>query len=211
MNYFFSKIFGCLFFVCLGLSTIAQTTPPSNPSYNNFLYDKKGTYRLLAETVLPVSFGIPMFYLAKGFIKKDRDLQILGLKYVGALVINEVMTDFVKYSIYKNNNIQTGFFSNPPRGDQIITSLPSRHSTTAFNTAATFSINNPKWYYVVPSYIWASSVVYARHEVGENYTTNLVGSVLIGAGSAYLNRFLIKILFEKKKKDKVMNNYLILK
>ena len=197
MNYFFSKIFGCLFFVCLGLSAIAQTTPPSNPSDNTFLYDNKGPNSVLAETVLPVSFGIPMFYLAKGFIKKDRELQILGLKYVGALLINEVMTDFVKYSVYKNKQIETGFFSNP-RGDQIITSLPSRHS-------------NPKWYYVVPSYIWASSVVYARHEVGEDYSTNLVGSVLIGVGSAYINHFLIKALFEKKKKDKVMNNYLILK
>lgn len=184
--------------------------PTTNPPKLDFLSNDDGAFRLLSESVIPVSAGLPIFYLTKGFIKKDKELQMIGFQYAGTLIINEVLTDFIKYSAYSNYGIPTGFFTNPP-GNKIITSIPSRHGTYAFATAANISMQNPKWYVVVPAYLWASGVVYSRYQFGENYITNLAGSVLIGVGSAYLNRFLIKTLFAKKKKEKIMNNYLLLK
>ncbi len=210
MNQLIKRILGCLSFLFLSYYAIAQSTPPSNPSNNIFLYENQGAYTLFANSIYPISFGLPFFYLTKGLIKKDKELQLKGLRYTGGLIINELVTDFIKASIYKQQNVNTGFFSNP-LGQYTIVSLPSRHSTTAFNTAATFAINNPKWYYVVPSYLWASGVVYSRSQLGENYSSNFVGAVLIGVGSAYLNHYLYKSLFEKKKKEKFMNNYLLLK
>jgi membrane-associated phospholipid phosphatase len=206
------KKINILFFSFLSFSYYAfgQNAPSSNPSNNTFLSDNKGVYTVFANTIYPISFGLPFFYLTKGLIKKDKELQLKGLKYTGGLIVNELITDFVKASIYKQNTINTGFFSNP-QGQYIIPSIPSRHSTTAFNTAATFAIYNPKWYYVIPSYLWASGVVYSRFQIGENYSTNIAGAVIIGVGSAYLNYFLYKAIFEKKKKEKFLNNYLLLK
>jgi len=210
MKIFITRYFGCIIFILFGFSAISQTIPSANPNPNSFLYETNAAYRILSESVIPVSIGLPVFSLAKGFATKNKELQIEGAKYLGALIINEVITDFVKYSVYKNRNITTGFFANPT-GPETITSLPSRHGTAAFANAATFSINHPKWYVVIPSYLWASSVVYSRTQMGENYTTNLAGSIIIGVGSAYLNHFLFKALFEKKRKQKIMNNYLLLK
>ena len=210
MILYLKKTLICLVFLTFSLFAFSQTTPASDPSYHTFLNDYNGAYNMFANSIFPVSFGLPLFYLSKGLLKKDKDLQLKGLNYAGGLIINELFTDFVKSSVYKNRTIATGFFSNP-LGPYIIPSIPSRHSTTAFNTAATFAIYNPKWYYVIPSYMWASGVTISRSQLGENYSTNFAGSVIIGVGSAYLNHFLYKALFEKKKKEKFLNNYLLLK
>jgi len=207
---YLKKTLICLVFLTFSFFAFSQSTPSSDPSYHTFLYDYNGVYNIAANSIYPISFGLPLYYLSKGLLKKDKDLQLKGLNYAGGLIVNELFTDFVKKSVYSQRSIPTGFFSNP-LGPYIIPSIPSRHSTTAFNTAATFAIYNPKWYYVLPSYLWATGVMVSRSQLGEDYSTNFAGCVIIGVGSAYLNHFLYKALFEKKKKEKFLNNYLLLK
>ena len=196
--------------IALLFSTIISSQGSGNTPSNPPVYSSKMPYQIFAETVIPVSASIPIYSLVKGLIKNDRESLIIGYQYTSTLIINEVITDVIKHSVYSGYGINSGFLTNPP-GNQTIVSIPARHGTTAFATAANIGIQNPKWYIVIPSYLWASAVVYSRGELGEKYVTNLAGSFVVGVGSAYLSKFLIKQLFSRKKKEKIMNNYLLLK
>ncbi|MDO9339524.1 MAG: phosphatase PAP2 family protein, partial [Bacteroidales bacterium] len=44
----------------------------------------------------------------------------------------------------------------------------------------------PKWYIIVPSYTWASTVAYSRMDLGVHYPSDVLIGALVGAGSAYL-------------------------
>ena len=179
---------------------------PSNPP----IFSTDMPFQIMAGTVIPISASLPIFYITKGLIKKDKESLKIGYQYATTLLINEIITDAIKHSVYSSYAIKSGFLTNPP-GNETIISIPSRHGTTAFATAANIGIHNPQWYIVIPSYLWASAVVYSRGQLGEKYVTNLAGSIVVGVGSAYLSRFLIKKLFSGKKKEKIMNNYLLLK
>ena len=66
-------------------------------------------------------------------------------------------------------------------------SFPSGHTSGAFATATILSLEYPKWYVIVPSYLWAGTVGYSRLHLGVHYPTDVLGAMVVGAGSAYLS------------------------
>ena len=199
-------------FILLSLliSTIVFSQGSGNTPSNPLDYNSRTPYQIFAATAIPISAALPIIYLTKGLIKNDKEILKIALQYSATLIINEISTDAIKQSVYSSYKVHPPFFGNPP-GYVTVVSIPARHGTTAFATAANIGIQNPQWYIIIPSYLWASAVVYSRGQLGEKYITNLAGSVVVGVGSAYLSRFLIKELFTRKKKEKIMNNYLLLK
>jgi membrane-associated phospholipid phosphatase len=72
------------------------------------------------------------------------------------------------------------------------TSFPSGHASSTFATATSLAIAYPKWYIVVPAFMWAGSVSYSRVYLGVHYPTDVVAGDLLGAGSALSLSFLKK-------------------
>ena len=164
---------------------------PQNPS--------SGYWQKTSTSTYVVSVGVPATQLIVGFIKNDKKLQKQGWETVGALAINTIITQGLKYTINRDRPYDKYPLLIHPYQIENDKSLPSGHTSTAFSLATSLSIQYKKWYVVVPAYAWASSVGYSRLYLGEHYPTDVLAGAAIGAGSAWLSHYLNKKYFSKKK------------
>jgi membrane-associated phospholipid phosphatase len=80
-------------------------------------------------------------------------------------------------------------------------SFPSGHTSNAFVTATSLSLNFKKWYVILPTYAWATAVGYSRMHMGVHYPSDVFAGAIVGAGSAlitYKANQWIKSYYEKK-------------
>ena len=147
-----------------------------------------------------VVVGIPVTIGIVGLIEHDDKLFNSACQIVAANAINYGATMALKYSVNRQRPFQTypdirnkSFEGSP--------SFPSGHTSSAFATATSLSLNYPQWYVVVPSYLWAGTVAYSRMYLGVHYPSDLLGGMIVGAGSAYLtfklNKWITKTYFGK--------------
>jgi membrane-associated phospholipid phosphatase len=61
----------------------------------------------------------------------------------------------------------------------------------------------PKWYVVVPSFVWASSVGYSRMHLGVHYPSDVLVGAMVGSSSAFLTQKANQWLNKKRKKNKI--------
>ncbi len=166
---------------------------PQNPG--------SGFVQGLSASVYPVSLATPVSLLAAGFIQHDKQLQYKGWQAVGALAINSVVTLGLKYTIDR----QRPYDKYPgiifPYRIENDPSFPSGHTSTAFATATTITLEFKKWYVVVPAYAWAAGVGYSRMYLGEHYPTDVIAGAVVGAGSAWLSHWATQKLFSKKQQQ----------
>jgi len=60
-----------------------------------------------------------------------------------------------------------------PKVKENSSSFPSGHTTAAFETATSLSLNFPKWYVIIPAYTWAGAVGYSRLYLGVHYPSDI--------------------------------------
>jgi membrane-associated phospholipid phosphatase len=77
-------------------------------------------------------------------------------------------------------------------------SFPSGHTSLAFATATSLSMQYKKWYISVPAYVWASSVGYSRMYLGKHYPTDVLAGAAVGIGTAYAGRWFNQKLFRQR-------------
>ena len=122
-----------------------------------------------------------------GWLKDDAKLTETAWTTGAALGVNLLLTGAVKYAV----NRPRPAVSYP---DQILyrgvyltdKSFPSGHTSSAFAFATSLTLAYPRWYVAVPAYLWASTVAFSRMYLGVHYPSDVLGGMLLGAGSAYL-------------------------
>jgi membrane-associated phospholipid phosphatase len=148
------------------------------------------------NSAYPIAVATPISLLAAGYIKKDKQLQHKGWEAIGSLVIASVVTEGLKYTINRDRPYEKYPDEIYPNSVETDPSFPSGHASLAFSTATTLTLEFKKWYVAVPAYAWAIGVGYSRMYLGQHYPTDIIGSAIVGSGSAVLSHWLSKKIFK---------------
>lgn len=178
----------CIIFLLLSVKTYAQNTDIEilshiNQESSSFLRDYS---KLASNTTKVAGLTVPVVIGAVALINQDDDLLKSGI-YIAA---SQLATVALTYSFKLVVDRPRPYITYP---DKIVaydalssSSFPSGHTSFAFATATSLSIEFPKWYVIAPSYLWACSVGYSRMNLGVHYPSDVLAGALLGAGSAYL-------------------------
>jgi len=132
-----------------------------------------------------VSIAAPASVFTVSLIKKDKQLRYKAYQMVVGIGLSMSLSLALKYSIDRARPYEKYTFIFPHTKEDS-PSFPSGHTTAAFETATSLSLNFPKWYVIVPSYAWAGAIGYSRMYLGVHYPTDVAAGMLLGAGSAWL-------------------------
>jgi membrane-associated phospholipid phosphatase len=142
----------------------------------------------------PISLGIPSILMISGVLKKDSTAFNSGIELFLSQTINGIVTVSLKNSIQRERPFITYPAEIKKYTNAGSPSFPSGHTSMAFSTATSLSLCYPKWYVIVPAFIWAGSVGYSRMYLGVHYPSDILAGALLGTGSALLSHFIYKKL-----------------
>ena len=146
---------------------------------------KNNLFKATSSSVVIVNIAAPLSLLTAGFIKNDNELKKQAAYMAGGFLISAVVTQGMKRVIKRDRPFVTySYIVQKSEGGGY--SMPSGHTSAAFCTATSLSLLFPKWYVIVPSYLYAASVGYGRIYQGVHYPTDVFVGAVVGAGSAWL-------------------------
>lgn len=180
--------FFCIVFLFAFLPVSAQNADISMlrkiHADSSIVFDK--TFKFISKSVTPVSIGTPVSMVLAGFINKDEQLKRNGYKTGISLLLASSLSTSLKFAINRKRPYVTYPDFIHKKSNQGPQSFPSGHTTAAFATATSLSLSCPKWYVIVPAYIYAGSTAYSRMYLGVHYPSDVLGGIVIGVGSSLL-------------------------
>jgi undecaprenyl-diphosphatase len=161
--------------------------------------------QLVSNTTTYISFGIPSAILVKGILSHDKMTRQKSFFMFESLGISTAITFAAKYTFNRKRPFEatTLVTKASPGGGP---SFPSGHTSEAFSTATSLSILYPRWYVIVPSFVWAGTVGYSRMYLGVHYPTDILAGALVGCGSAFLCYKLNKWIHAEKMRKKIIHS-----
>ena len=159
-------------------------------------------FKTITNTAVPLSIATPVMMYTIGLIQKDSLIKQKAL-FIGETFLASAFITIASKSIIKRDRPYVTHPSIQPLSVEGSYSLPSAHTSSAFATATSLSMAYPKWYVVVPSFVWASSVGYSRMHLGVHYPSDVLVGALVGSGSAVLMYKANQWLNKKRKKNKI--------
>jgi membrane-associated phospholipid phosphatase len=193
------RILLCMFFifpVCLNSQNIdirllrSFNSSESLPSDNFF--------RFVSNSDAFVVTGVPVGMAVTGLIKRDKELFRNACVTAISSTLNAGVTNALKYSINRDRPFIT-YPDITKKSKAGSPSFPSGHTSSAFATATSVSLSYPKWYIIVPSYLYAGTVAYSRMDLGVHYPSDVIAGAVIGSGCAYLTYKVNQKLNSKRK------------
>ena len=172
---------------------------PINHNESTF---KNNLFKTASNSVTVVNIAAPVSVFAVGLIKHNKQLQKDAGYMLGGFVVSAIVTHGLK-RITKRDRPFITYPDIIKKGDGGGYSFPSGHTSAAFCTATSLSLLFPKWYVIVPAYLYASTVGYARMYQGVHYPTDVFAGAVVGAGSAWLAYKAQKWMYKKQSKKKI--------
>ncbi|MFQ5572145.1 MAG: phosphatase PAP2 family protein [Rhodothermales bacterium] len=148
----------------------------------------RGTMRAANASAFPLFIGGGLAaWAGAGLIRDGRDwtdAYRLTLSELGALGAALGLKYLVRrtrpYVRFQDIDSRTGDIA---RTDPY--SFPSGHAAVAFAMATSYSLSHPKWYVIVPAYLWATSVGLSRVWLGVHYPSDVFFGAVMGVGIAW--------------------------
>jgi undecaprenyl-diphosphatase len=144
-----------------------------------------GTMNVLGATIYPVAAAIPVAQFIYGLAKNDPKSIENRLQTAATLVVTAASTYGLKYIIRRERPYVAHPEYKPYEYDGS-PSFPSGHTSFAFATATNLSMEYPRWYVIVPSYLYAGAIGYSRIHLGAHYPSDVLAGAIVGAASAYV-------------------------
>ena len=177
----------------IDIRLLRSINSPNTLQSDNFI-------RFVSNTDAFVIAGVPAGMAVTGLLTKDKKLIRNACVTAIASALNAGITNALKYSFNRDRPYVTyPDINKKAKGGS--PSFPSGHSSSAFATATSVSLFYPKWYIIVPSYLYAGTVAYSRMDLGVHYPSDVLAGAVIGSGCAYITwKVNQKLLIKKKHK-----------
>lgn len=166
----------------------------------NHAYTPTGgkVFKTITNSINPVSFGLPVGLFIGGKAFKNKEMVWNSLELASATAINGLFTTTIKLSVHRERPFITYPNDITKYSAAGSYSFPSGHTSMAFCTATSVSLLYPKWYIIVPAYLWAGSVGYSRMYLGVHYPTDVLAGALLGTGTSIGTHYLFKYIKTKR-------------
>ena len=183
---------------CVGQNADINLLKSINQSSSAFKNDYSN---VISKSVTPVTIAAPVSLFVAGWATHNKKLQLDAAYFAGGYILSAIVTHGTKRIVERDRPFVTySFIEKRDAGGGY--SFPSGHTSSAFQSATALSILYPKWYVIVPSYLWASSVGWARMYQGVHYPSDVLIGAIVGAGSAWVAYKVRKCIDKKPAESK---------
>lgn len=161
---------------------------------------------VMSHSIYAVGTAVPVAIGLASLIKRDRELMSDAI-YIGTTMAEAAVLTFSAKEIAGRERPFDRWPGMIVQREQVGSySFPSGHTAMAFSLATSLSLRYPKWYVIVPSALWATSVGISRMQRGVHYPSDVISGALIGVGVAfvnvYVNKWLDRLIFPEKRKPR---------
>lgn len=130
-----------------------------------------------------VNASVPVGLFIAGVIDKNPEMRRNALYIAGSAASTALLNLAVK-QIFKRQRPFVAHVSLCPVYRPNGYSFPSGHTSLSFATATALSRAYPKWYVIVPSFLWAGTVGFSRMYLGVHNPSDVSVGALLGIGTA---------------------------
>src|SRR6201995_3160247 len=162
---------------------LLRSINPQNPN--------SAVWKGFTNSAYPISVATPITLWVDGKIEHNKKTEHNAYEIAGSVIIAAGATEAMKI-IFDRQRPYQKYNDVYPYEYEDGQSFPSGHASLAFATATSLSLEYKKWYVVVPAYAWAFGVGYSRLYLGAHYPTDVIGSAVTGAGSAFISHWISK-------------------
>jgi len=146
----------------------------------------------LSNSLGYVAYGIPVALFIDGVASHDVQMRQNAL-YIGSSAAITLGFTILMKTVFKRRRPFVQNLKIVAVYNAGSTSFPSGHTSTSFAVATALSRAYPKWYVIIPSYLWAGSVGYSRMYLGVHYPSDVFGGALLGTTTSWV----LKPAFDK--------------